>query len=255
MTWARKRQLTILAILLGALLVTGIGVWFLFFRTAPSCMDNTQNGDELGVDCGGSCTYLCSALLPNPMPIVKFARTFSPYPGRTDVIAYIDNPNSSAAASSVHYTVEVYDSQNVIIGKREGDLDLPPAITTPLYIPNVVVGDTEVTRAFVTIETASVHWVPALSIPSQVTAENVILQEGDSPRVTATLRNKTVDPVSRTAFVATLFDVSGNAVAASGTLIEGIAGKGSTQVIFTWPSAFSTPVARVEILPVLPLAQ
>ncbi len=254
MTWARKRQLIIAGVMLLILLILGVSAWFLFFRVPPSCIDNKQNGDEQGVDCGGSCTYLCAASLVNPEPIVKFVRAVSPNPGRTDIIAYIDNPNSTAGASQVHYTLDVYDDQNVILGKREGYVDVPPTVTTPLYIPSVVLGSSAVARAFLTIDSASVHWTPAVAPEKKTAVENVIIQEGDAPRVTATIRNTTVLPLPQSSFVVTLFDAQGNAIAASATLVQSIAPKDSAQVVFTWPSPFSASVSRVEILPVVSLS-
>ena len=34
--------------------------WSVFYR-APTCNDRVQNGDEKGIDCGGSCKNLCTS--------------------------------------------------------------------------------------------------------------------------------------------------------------------------------------------------
>ena len=109
MTWAGKRKLIIIGVLvLVVIILAGAGGYF-FFHKAPSCIDGIQNQNEEGIDCGGSCTYLCTA--SEAEPSVRFARTFSPLPGRTDVIAYVDNPNTNAAAKQAPYKIELYDDQ------------------------------------------------------------------------------------------------------------------------------------------------
>src|SRR3989344_1263580 len=96
MSWAARRRFFILLIV-GAVAVaflTTIGI--AIFYNAPSCTDNKQNQDEAGVDCGGACSYLCiEQQLP---PTVLFTKAIKNGDGRVDVVALIENKNSSAAA-------------------------------------------------------------------------------------------------------------------------------------------------------------
>lgn len=253
MNWAQKRQASIAGILVLVFVALSALLWWKFLYVPPSCVDHKQNGNERGVDCGGSCTYICAADVANPEPTIKFVRTLSPLPGRTDVVAYVDNANGTVAASQASYTLEVFNDQNALVGKRTGTIDLLPGVTTPLFFSNVVSGDASTMHAFLTIDPASVHWV-ASSIPEKKFApENVQFAPGDSPRLTATIRNLTVASIGQTAFVATLFDAQGNAVGASATVIVSLAPKDSAPVVFTWPTAIGGDVSRIEILPVLSL--
>lgn len=252
MTWARRRQLIIGGIVLFLLLLAGLAIWFFLIRTPATCSDGKQNQNEQGIDCGGSCALLCVAALSNPEPNIKFVRTVSPSPGRIDVIAYIDNPNATAAAPDVPYTLEVYDAQNILLARREGVVDLPAGVTTPLFIPRVLLGYEGATHAFITIEREDLRWVTGTSPERNIAIENVLIDAGPAPRVSATLRNTSVVSLPPTSLVATLFDESGNAVAASATVVEAVPGKGERELIFTWPSAFSATVSRVEILQLFP---
>ncbi len=74
----------------------------------------------------------------------------------------------------------------------------------------------------------------------------------DAPRVTATVENPAVTDLPSVKLIATLFDASGNVVAASQTVTPSIPGQGSVEATFTWPAALP-PVARIDIRPVLPL--
>ena len=59
--WSRTRKRIVLVIVLFALSVLiGVPVFFLFYEK-PTCFDKERNGDEAGVDCGGSCQLLCAA--------------------------------------------------------------------------------------------------------------------------------------------------------------------------------------------------
>ena len=53
--WAFWRRAQYIAGIVFVLLLIGTGIYFAYFYEAANCFDGTQNGDERGVDCGGSC--------------------------------------------------------------------------------------------------------------------------------------------------------------------------------------------------------
>src|SRR5258706_15176144 len=94
-SWSRNRKRIIFGILaLGVVVLVGLPIYFLFYR-APTCSDLKMNGDETGVDCGGSCQLLCSTqslpLLMKGDPRVLMVAT-STY----EVVALVENANNSA---------------------------------------------------------------------------------------------------------------------------------------------------------------
>jgi hypothetical protein len=251
MSWADRRRILILSAVGGALAVLLAGLLFLLLYRAPSCADGKRNGQETGVDCGGSCQYLCSADMR--APAARFVRPFSPAPGRTDVIAYIDNPNPNAAAKAAPYTLELYTRSNSLLARIDGVVDLPPGASVPLYLPSVYRGSADVGPAFVSFATTT-RWyayrderiVPRYNFDAQV--------EGDAtPRISATLANPSAYALRDVLVVATVFDASGNAIAASQTVIPGIAPQGIAGAVFTWNAPFAAPPARVDVVPVIPL--
>lgn len=251
MSWALRRQLTILSgIAIVLLLVIGVPT-YLTVHEAPSCSDNKQNNGEEGIDCGGSCSYVCSD--SQAAPSVRFTRALSPAPGRTDVIAYIDNPNGSVAAKDLPYTVELYSASNAIIAKKQGRIDLPPAATVPIFASDLFSGSQEVARAFVTFETPQHLWYHYTDSRVVPTVKDVSLEAGDMPRVTATALNPSAKALSNVTFIVVVFDADGNAIAASQTVAPSISPQGSTQLIFTWPAPFTGGVSRIQVLPVIPL--
>ena len=250
MTWAMKRRLIVLAVIavfvLLVLLVTG---YFTVYQ-APSCIDGKQNQLEEGIDCGGTCTYLCT--VSQSAPSVRFARALSPLPGRTDVIAYIDNPNRTSAAKNVPFTIELYSESNTVIARKEGVLDIPPNNTIPLFVPNFFSGSQTVAHTFVTIDATTIKWFTAPDTQARPTIDTIELTQDEYPRVTARVVNTTATALTDVHLVATVFGVDGNALAASATIVPHVDPQGSAPAIFTWPALFTSPVARVEIVP-LPL--
>lgn len=246
-----RRRLIIIGII-AAVIALALGVfYFAAIHVPPSCTDRKQDQGEEGVDCGGPCAYLCTA--SEAPPSARFARALSPVPGRIDVIAYIDNPNADAAAKALPYTIELYDSSNAIVAKKEGTVDLPPAATVPVFVPAIASGSASSTRAFITFDAPAHLWYRSTGDRLVPQVGDALLALGDAPRITAEATNPGTATLQDVAFVATIFDASGNAIAASHTVVPAIAPRATVPLVFTWPSAFGGAVSRIEILPVASL--
>jgi hypothetical protein len=252
MSWAGRRKaliITIIALVVVAFLaVVTIAVVY----KAPTCTDQKQNQDEEGVDCGGSCAYLCTAA--QITPTVRFVRALSPVAGRYDVIAYIDNHNQASAAKGVRYTVELYDADHGKIASAMGTFDLPADTTVPIYLPNVYHGTAVVTQAFLTIDTDSYRWYTVKTKHLVPTVSNIVLSNTTTPRITAVLANPTAYPLYNVTPIVVVFDADNNAVAASQTFIPQISAQGSAQALFAWNAPFAGTPVKVEILPITPLS-
>lgn len=253
MSWASRRRTLIALIAVAVAAVLALVIFVPVFYKAPSCMDGKQNRDEEGIDCGGSsCTYLCSENLQEPRQ--RFVRPFSPSTGRTDVIAYIENPNRNAAAKDVRFTIELYGRDNTVIARKDGSAELPPGALVPVYIPNLFSGYSDVARAFLNFDTESFKWYASEDDRVVPRYNNDALVQGDTaPRVTATLTNPSAVPLRDVLVIATVFDAAGNAMVASQTVIPTIPAQGIAGVTFTWNEPFPAAPGRIDILPVVPL--
>jgi len=252
MSWASRRRTFVvggvLAILIGVIAVVLVATLY----DVPSCTDSTRNQGEDGIDCGGPCAYLCRASVAAPS--VRFVRQLALSGGRTDVIAYIDNPNPLAAARGARFSIELYGPDNVILATKEGVVDLPPSSTVPVFVPEFFSGYQHVARAFLIFDEESLHWFRLSEKPIVPSVTDITLETGETPRVRANLGNAGSRPVYDVVAVATAFDASGNAIAASRTVIALIAAHGAAEAVFTWNESFSALPARVEVVPVVPLA-
>lgn len=254
MEWAARRRLTVF-LLLGALVFSVLLIiGFTFFYTPSSCSDGKQNQDETGIDCGGRCNQLCSADVR--IPSIQFVRALQ-QSGRTDAIVYVENVNQSAEAKNALVTVELRGNDGALMGKASTRAYFPPASAIPLnvvpvFFPGVLSGQQAVRQAFAT--TTELTWIKSFTVlkPTvRVDQSTIQVQEGNEPRITAIVQNTTAKTQYQIPVIVTVFDTSGTAIAASQTLAATVPPQGSTRITFTWNEAFTAPVGRVDVVPIL----
>jgi len=249
MSWAARRRFLIL-FCIGAIVVAFlVTVLISTFYKTPTCSDNIQNQGEAGIDCGGPCQYLCTAL--EQPPVVLFTHVLH-VGGRTDIVAEVENKNVSAAAKNVPYTISLYNSKNTLIQKVTGTLDLPPRSTEPVYIPGVYSGKQKVTSAFITIPPTSPEWFTLANNSYVVPTVSNITKSGtlSQPRVEATITNTSFSALTNEQVIIFIYDANKNVIAASSTVIPSLQGQGQYIVTFTWNNAFPSTPALLEIVPI-----
>lgn len=251
--WARQRQLLYgIGVIIFLGLVVGVPVYLKYFNNPPTCFDNKQNGDELAVDCGGSCERACSGEVL-PEPIVLWARPFTVAQGLHNLVAYVQNPNVNYTAEPISYIFLVYDKDNVLLGVREGWAKVPPTKTFPIFEPGFDAGLKQPVKTVFEF-TSSAKWnkfttaKPALDI-----VDDRVLDIDTLPRVRATLLNQTINKYKNIEVVAILYDEKGNAFAASKTVVDILYPNADAPLSFTWPKPFESQISKVEIIPKLPI--
>src|SRR5437868_4758283 len=226
MSWAGERRAIILiiagAVILGALATLGFSI----FYNVPTCTDKKQNQDEQGTDCGGSCTTLCAFQVHNE-PVVSFVRAITPQPGRTDIIASIQNRNADAEAADAPFLLEVYGTERQLIVKKTIKVDLPPSTSVPVYLADVAPRGSVAAQAFLAPVEESFVWRKVAGVRDpQPTVGEVTIIDGDAPRITATLINPLARTLYDTTLIAIVRDLSGNVIAASQTLVPKLPSQG-----------------------------
>ncbi|HWU24521.1 MAG TPA: hypothetical protein VN086_02095 [Candidatus Paceibacterota bacterium] len=249
MDWARSRRLTVIGVLIVAVLAILLIIGFAIFYKTPTCTDSKMNGDETGIDCGGSCSTVCRAEAQTAS--VRFARVLQ-QSGRNDLIAYIDNPNVNAYAARADLLIDIYRQDGRQLQKH-AYVSLPANMATPLFIPNIA--NAAVQQIFVSFASSSPVWMKgsggAEAMPK---ASNIVVTgTGDHPNVTATVTNPIAYPEHNVPFIVTVFANDGTVIAASQTVVPLIPAQGNAQAVFTWNEPFVEPYARIEIVPILAL--
>jgi hypothetical protein len=250
MTWAFKRQIFYLVILILFIGAFGFLILYPTLNKAPSCTDGKQNGNETGLDCGGSCRSACLAQADDLS--VLWARAFRVIPGRYNAVAYVVNHNKNIAVEKINYRFRFADARNVYIGKREGSTFVPPGGNFVVFEPGIDIGNSiPVYSTFEFSETPNWLQVPQNRLEQiKVAVSNIqLVDETTNPRLSATVKNNSLFTIPNVGVVAILYDAGGNTISTSRTYITELSPLQNTDINFTWPEPFSGTVVAKEIIP------
>lgn len=237
-SWSLKRRfvystgvLSVIAVLLG---------WWIFVDTyqPPTCFDGKQNGGEDGIDCGGSCQFLCPFQVSEP--VVLFSRSFEVTPGVYNAVAYVNNPNLNIGIPSIGYTFKLYDKDNTLITERKGTTFIAAGKVSPIFEGSIVVNGKVPTRTVFELEKSNKWAYVTSSQEDPFVVANTTLDRGStSPRVSAVLQNTSVNEYKNLEVVVVIFNALKNAIATSRTFVNDLKGKSSAPLVFTWPEPFT----------------
>jgi len=247
LAWGTRRKFLYTAVGVVVLFVLIITVWAVFFTSAPTCFDGTQNAGEAGVDCGGACALLCED--QSKAPVVLWSRSFEHSPNTYIAAAYIQNNNVGAGAREVSYTFQLLDKDNILVTERTGVIDLPPVVTIPIIETNIDIGNRDVAR---TLFSFSERPVWRKVSPEEFKEVRVSAQDlnSDASRLSVKVMNDGLESSGRLVVTAVLFDTNNVARSASQSILDSVDRKSSQDVVFTWPGGVPNIVrAEITVLP------
>lgn len=250
LSWSSRRQILYFTILFGALIVAGVILIYPYFNKVPTCFDNKQNGDEAGLDCGGSCQKVCTV---DALKLVTlWSRAFEVVPGKYNLMAYVENQNRESGIASINYEFKVYDDNNIFIARQSGTTFISSNDRTAVFESGIDTGNRiagRVTFTFTSVPT----WIKidrdqrnALAISS---ADKVLSNALSNPKLEAQIVNKTLSEIKNLDVYAILYDEDDNVMTASKTLIDVLPKNGKAPVVFTWPKPLSKQPTRIDVFP------
>ncbi len=247
LSWAQQRKLFFWGGLTLFFLVV-FGVYgALSFSKAPNCSNNAKDGNERGIDCGGSCARVCRADVA--MPTIEFARALEVAEGVWGAVAYVQNRNAVAGARNVPYVFKLYDADSLLLYERHGTTFIPPRKAFAVFEGKMLSGNRTAVRA--TFEFTGEPVFMRMQEPElSVTTKDFTTSEQQSS-LQAVIANPSRIPVEGIELTALLFGADGNVIGASATAVKKLAGEANAPLNFTWPRPFADP-ARIEILYTVP---
>lgn len=250
MTWALKRQIFYVAVIVLFFSVLGFLIIYPKFNKAPTCSDGMQNGDETGVDCGGSCANACYAQVDQAS--VLWARAFRVVPGRYNAVAYLINHNKNTAVKKINYRFRFADAKNIYIGKRDGSTFIPPGGNFAVFEPAIDIGNS--IPVYTTFEFTEVPvWLQVSQekiSQLKVSVGNIsLVDEKTNPKLGAEIRNDSLFTIPNVGIIAILYDAGGNAISTSRTYLNQLLPLQSSDINFTWPEPLPGTVVAKEIIP------
>ena len=247
MDWAfKKRAIYLFGLLVILVIIFGLPIYRSLNKT-PTCSDGRQNGNELGIDCGGVCSKICK--FSAEPPTVLWSRSFEVRDGIYNSIAMIENPNIGSGAANVPYIFRLFDDKNILVYERKGRTDIPPQTRFPIFEGGIIAGERTPSRTFFEFS-PDIDWFQK---EIQTTSLKVINKKQTNmdiaPKIEANIENRGDTAVHDIDVFVIVYDLEDNALAVSKTFIEEILPDLSPKVVFTWPLPFDSIVGRVEILP------
>jgi len=246
MSWAQHRKFIYLGGLLVLLVIFVVIPTIAHFYKAPTCFDGKQNQDELGIDCGGTCSLLCSAqYVPLNVLWTRFSKVND---GIYNVLAYVENPNLNAGANNLTYHFKLYDKDNVLLDERFGKTFAPASKILAIFEPDLSTGQKVPQRVEFSFTSQAV-WLKQDSQESGLSiSQSTVSRDDSAPRLSAVLTNKTIKLIKNIEAVAIVYNTDGNTIAFSRTIIDSLGDKESKTINFNWPEPFGESVARTEIV-------
>lgn len=248
MSWGTRKRNFILFIFFSIVILCISLLAFLFLYEEPTCFDKKQNGDESGIDCGGSCDLLCSTATLDP--IVHWVRYFKIADGLYSVIAYVENQNVEASVKNLPYVFKLYDNRGVVLVEKTGRVNLNPRQIIPIAQTGLSTGNLEAVRTSFDFTEKVVWQKEEQQVPVLIIKDEQIVEDQEVQKITAEVFNSSLEDVKNVTFVVIVYDKDNNAIASSSTLINEIRGSQTANLLFTWPTLFDDQISRFEIIPV-----
>lgn len=242
--WAYRRRMTIIGTFATLVFLLLVFLFFKFIYAAPNCFDNSRNGDERGVDCGGSCLRICA--IDTQAPVVRWVQSFKIVDGQYNAVAYIENPNVVASTPMLGYTITLADA-NGVITERIGTTILPPDNVYPIFEGRIMTGSRVPTKTTITLSTPDL-WLPAVQAREQFSLvdRGGIKNADAAPTLQSSLKNNGLVPAKNVEIVTTVFGADNTPLTASRTFVD-FDPETVTDVVFTWPEPIATTIRSCEV--------
>ncbi|TSC70471.1 MAG: hypothetical protein CEO12_306 [Parcubacteria group bacterium Gr01-1014_46] len=249
MSWSARRRLIYGGIVLLLLLGLFGLVFWQFIYNAPTCSDGFQNGEETGVDCGGSCKNLCTS--DTLTPIVLWSKVFNISGDVYSAVAYIENPNVNSKNESVKYQFRIFDDGGKLVSTIDGVTSIPKGKKFAIFENGIVLKNSKP-------RSADLEFISFTPWQKDTKVEpNILLEYGSLtststvPRITGTVTNDSLENISEVELVVFVLDGNENVVAASRSFVDNLLKRTTQDFVFTWPKPFDlgveTCVAPLDI--------
>ncbi len=245
MSWASRRQGQYLFGLFLFLGLVAFAILYPILTKPATCSDGKKNGTETGVDCGGVCQRICTVDVAEP--IILWSRAFPVSNNSYNLVAFVENHNKAAAVSMISYEFRIYNTKNILIGRRQGTTFIPPNQQFAVFEPRFDAGQDEV-RSVMFDFTSPFIWVkkePTIqTLPIRI--DNIIYgTDKNAPSLTARINNDSPE----FDIITILYDLSHNAINASKTHKDGLDSNKNSLLLFTWPQPFDQDPVTQDVIP------
>lgn len=220
-----------------------------WLKPEPTCLDNVQNQNEEGVDCGGVCQNKCAPAARYDLKVNSAGFVESGIAGKYDLYAEVSNPNPDLGASQFQYIFKIKNSSGVPDAAREGTAIILPGETKYIVENNI---ESKTSPESVELEIKNPAWVefadyekPQLKIINK--NYNEISSGVGFGEAVGVLRNDSPFDFSTIKIKIILKNFSGEIVALNSTQINTVKSGENREFRALWLSKFPGTVGNMEV--------
>lgn len=248
--WAKRRKIYIQITILLIMASTALLIIFDVVNKKPTCLDGVQNGNELGVDCGGACAQVCVSTIKDLVTV--WTQTFELNNGIYSAVAYIENQNKDLYIPKVQFEMSFFNEDGLFLNRASNYTTIMPNGVTAVYVPYILTKEQK-------IESSLIDFVEDIKFEKfeQTFDVEIFEEKFDSgnkytnPTASAIVKNEGNEELKNVKFVVILYDKGGNAVASSSTFLETLDINETKNINYTWINLFQSEPVRMEVIPLL----
>ncbi|MBA3733142.1 hypothetical protein H0W91_02070 [Patescibacteria group bacterium] len=245
LSWATKRRLiyggsvvVVLALIFG-------GIFWKIFYQAPTCNDGRQNGDEKGVDCGGSCRNLCTS--DALTPVVLWSKVFNVSGDVYSAVAYIENPNVNSRNNRATYQFQIYDKNNKLITVKEGETSIPKGKKFAVFETSLLISNSKPKSADFKFLSFS-PWEKDIAKEPEITLKYGTIVGSTTPSITGSITSQSIGTIPEIELVVFVLDRNENAIGASRTFIDNLSKNAPQDFVFSWQKPFEGDSSVISVI-------
>ncbi|MDO8260425.1 MAG: hypothetical protein Q7T50_02900 [Candidatus Magasanikbacteria bacterium] len=244
--WSTKRRFLYGGSVFLVLFVVVFLVALSFFYKAPTCTDRIKNGNEGGVDCGGTCSILCTT--DTLTPVVLWSKTFNISGDVYSAVAFVENPNINSENKRATYQFRIYDSENRLITVKDGVTSIPKNKKFAVFETGIILKNSKPKSTDFKFTSFGPWQKDTTKDPEISLRYGTVVSNNTTPSLTGTIFNKSLQNIPKIELVVLVLDDKENAIAVSRTFIDDLLKNSSQDFVFTWQKPFTENVSVVNII-------
>ena len=243
--WGKKRKLIVYLIILLLIIILAISYYVKNFIKPPTCFDNKKNGDEKGVDCGGSCALICKN---NFTPInIKWAKAIEISNNIYNIAALVENTNKKYEIN-FDYAFDIYSTTGTSIAHITNKTKLLPQEKKVIFIQHKYLGKNKIKDTYL----KPANQKAFISSEKKSNISHVILSKSykvdrNIPTLTTTIANHDTEKSKKLQVTGILYDNNHNIINFSSSIIDPIPKGKNTTVYLTWQKPFKKKVSTFAV--------
>jgi len=252
----RSRKKMIIAGIPIGIVVLIIALIVIFNLPNANCFDERQNGNETGVDCGGSCIP-CGVKYAKDLEIIGTPTILEVTNDISEIVAKVRNPNSEYGVM-FDYQIKLSDSFGQVKNTINAQSFIYPSNTKYLIIPKVLVKKSEIAKVELVFNQNSFQWFATNKTPKDLFSiydvQTQFLEDAKNPgylKTTGKINNKMSFDFSSVNLTILVYSKIGELLNAVETNLDSLSSNSTQQFEYIWmtyfPNLQQANLNRVEV--------